>query len=58
MRKNYKIQEHDRECSNCRHFDSIKEEIWKGEHKVRVMICRLDHLPIDKQGVCDNWRAK
>lgn len=58
-RRQYKVRVHDRECSLCFHFDSIKEPVVYGERgKQRIFICRLDHLEVERIGVCDEWNRR
>ena len=56
QRKNYIVQHHEKECASCRNFDSIKESIFFGERgKTKILICMLDHLEVEKAGLCDNY---
>lgn len=56
-RRNYREQSHAKQCSLCRHFDTIRQPIYEGEmrYKVTVPICRLDHEPVEKYGICDSF---
>ncbi len=59
QRKNYRVIHSEQECLTCRHKDAIREPVCPGDRgKVKTLICELDHLPIEPQGVCDLWEKK
>jgi len=59
QRKNYHVQHHAAECVSCRNFDAIRESIIPGDKgKQKVFICQLDHLPVEKSGVCDLFNGR
>lgn len=54
QRKNYTIQLFLKSCWSCKHRDSIREPIVHGDKgKAKTLICILDHLEVEKAGVCD-----
>lgn len=59
MNKNYRVQHHAEKCASCRNFDAIREAIHFGDKgKIKIMICSLDHLEIEKAGVCDFYKSR
>jgi len=59
QRKNYRVQYPSFSCSSCKHFDAIKQPIIYGDKgKEKVFICQLDHIPIEKTGMCDLYEGR
>ena len=59
IKRNYRVQTHERQCSKCIFFDSIREAIYPGDNgKQKFFLCILDRTSIEKSGICDAYKTK